>query len=308
MDFLTTLGGWVATDIRLATPILLAGLGLVLMNRAGIMNIGGEGTMLIATLMAVVGSYRSGSVWIGLLFAMGSGLLVGLLFALLTVTLRANQVVVGAAVNVLGSGLSATLFRIMFGVSSSVPLIDVYQNVSIPVLSKIPFFGDAFFKQMPIVYIAFLMVPLMSYYLFRTQSGLNLRAVGENPKAADTLGISVYRTQYAAIIVGSMIIAMGGAFMSTGLTKFFSEEMVSGRGFIALAAVVFGRYKPSGVMLAAIVFMAGTVAGNAVLASAANIPYQFLTMLPYILTVIVLATFAKNAVAPVGLGKPYKRG
>ncbi len=308
MNFLTTLSGWIATDIRLSTPILLAGLGLVLMNRAGIMNIGAEGTMLIATLMAVVGSYKSGSVWVGLLFAMGSGLLVGLLFALLTVTLRANQVVVGAAVNVLGSGLSATLFRIMFGVSSSVPLIDVYQNWRVPLLSKIPFLGDALFKQMPLVYIAFLMVPLMSHYLFRTQSGLNLRAVGENPKAADTLGINVYRSQYAAIVIGSMIIAMGGAFMSTGLTKFFSEEMVSGRGFIALAAVVFGRYKPSGVMLAAMVFMAGTVAGNALLASTAHIPYQFLTMLPYILTVIVLAVFAKSAIAPAGLGKPYKRG
>ncbi|MEA4915238.1 MAG: ABC transporter permease [Christensenella sp.] len=308
MDFLTTCSGWVATDLRLATPLLLAGLGLVLMNRAGILNIGAEGTMLIATLMAVVGSYYSGSVWIGLLFAMVSGILVGFLFALLTVTLRANQVVVGAAINILGSGLSATLFRILFGVSSTVPLIDVFQPLGIPFLKDIPFMGGAFFEHMPIVYLAFLMVPAMSYYLFHTQSGLNLRAVGENPKAADTLGISVFRTQYAAIIVGSMIIAMGGAFMSTGLTKFFSEEMVSGRGFIALAAVIFGRYKPRGVMIAAIVFMAGTVAGNVLLASSSSIPYQFLTMLPYIFTIIVLATFARSAVAPASLGKAYKRG
>ncbi|MEA4871060.1 MAG: ABC transporter permease [Christensenella sp.] len=308
MDFLNTLAGWIATDLRLATPLLLAGLGLVIMNRAGILNIGAEGTMLIATLMAVVGSYYSGSVWIGMLFAMASGALVGFLFSLLTVTLRANQVVVGAAINILGSGLSATLFRILFGVSSSVPLIDVFQPLNIPMLKDIPFFGTAFFQQMPVVYIAFLMVPMVSYYLFRTQSGLNLRAVGENPKAADTLGISVYRTQYAAIVIGSMIIAMGGAFMSTGLTKFFSEEMVSGRGFIALAAVIFGRYKPRGVMFAAIVFMAGTVTANTLLAASSQIPYQFLTMLPYILTVIVLATFARSAIAPASLGKPYKRG
>ncbi|HML67005.1 MAG TPA: ABC transporter permease [Clostridia bacterium] len=308
MDFLNTLAGWIATDLRLATPLLLAGLGLVIMNRAGILNIGAEGTMLIATLMAVVGSYYSGSVWIGMLFAMVSGALVGFLFSLLTVTLRANQVVVGAAINILGSGLSATLFRILFGVSSNVPLIDVFQPLNIPILGDIPFFGTAFFQQMPVVYIAFLMVPMVSYYLFRTQSGLNLRAVGENPKAADTLGISVYRTQYAAIVIGSMIIAMGGAFMSTGLTKFFSEEMVSGRGFIALAAVIFGRYKPRGVMFAAIVFMAGTVTANTLLASSSQIPYQFLTMLPYILTVIVLATFARSAIAPASLGKPYKRG
>ncbi len=308
MDFLNTLAGWIATDLRLATPLLLAGLGLVIMNRAGILNIGAEGTMLIATLMAVVGSYFGGSVWVGLLFAMASGALVGLLFSFLTVTLRANQVVVGAAINILGGGLSATLFRILFGVSSTVPLIDVFQPIHISFLQDIPFFGIAFFQHMLMVYIAFLMVPLVSYYLFHTQSGLNLRAVGENPKAADTLGINVYRTQYAAIIVGSMIIAMGGAFMSTGLTKFFSEEMVSGRGFIALAAVIFGRYKPRGVMFAAIVFMAGTVAANTLLASSAQIPYQFLTMLPYILTIIVLATFARSAIAPASLGKSYKRG
>lgn len=308
MEFLSTIAGWAATDIRLATPLLLAGLGLLLMNLSGILNIGAEGTMLIATLMAVVGSYYTGSVWIGVLFAMASGALVGLLFAFLTVTLRANQVVVGAAINILGSGLSATLFRILFGVSANVPLIDVFENWNIPLLSDIPFLGDAFFSQMPLVYIAFLMVPLISYYLFRTQSGLNLRAVGENPRAADTLGINVYKTQYLAIVVGSMIIAMGGAFMSTGLTKFFSEEMVSGRGFIALAAVIFGRYKPSGIMLAAIVFMAGTVAGNVLLASSSQIPYQFLTMLPYILTIVVLASFARNAVAPAELGKAYKRG
>lgn len=308
MGIFSSLAGWVATDIRLATPLLLAGLGLVLMNQAGILNIGAEGTMLIATLMAVVGSYYTGSVWLGMLFAMASGALVGLLFAFLTVTLKANQVVAGAAVNILGSGLSATLFRILFGVSSNVPIIDVYQNMNLPLLSKIPFLGEAFFQQMPVVYIAFLLVPIVSYFLFRTQAGLNLRSVGENPKAADTLGINVSRMQYAAVVVGSMVIAMGGAFMSTGLTKFFSEEMVSGRGFIALAAVIFGRYKPSGVMMAAIVFMAGTVAGNVLLASSSQIPYQFLTMLPYILTVVVLAAFAKNTVAPAALGRSYKRG
>lgn len=308
MGIFSSLAGWVATDIRLATPLLLAGLGLVLMNQAGILNIGAEGTMLIATLMAVVGSYYTGSVWLGMLFAMASGALVGLLFAFLTVTLKANQVVAGAAVNILGSGLSATLFRILFGVSSNVPIIDVYQNMNLPLLSKIPFLGEAFFQQMPVVYIAFLLVPVASYFLFRTQTGLNLRSVGENPKAADTLGINVSRVQYAAVVVGSMVIAMGGAFMSTGLTKFFSEEMVSGRGFIALAAVIFGRYKPSGVMLAAIVFMAGTVAGNVLLASSSQIPYQFLTMLPYILTVVVLAAFAKNTIAPAALGRSYKRG
>lgn len=308
MEFLNSLGRYINTDISLATPILLAGLGLLIINRAGLLNIGAEGTMLIATIMAVFGSYISGSVWVGLLFAMASGAAVGALFALLTVTLRANQTVVGAAINVLGSGLSATLFRIMFGVSSTVPAIDVFQPLKIPGLASIPVVGYGFFSHMPMVYIAFLMVPLISYFLFKTQTGLNLRSVGENPKVSDTLGINVYRTQYIAAIAGCMIIAMGGAFMSTGLTKFFSEEMVSGRGYIALAAVVFGRYKPTGIMAAAMVFMAGIVVANILMAQGVGIPYQFLNMIPYVLTVIALAVFARSAVAPAALGKPYKRG
>ncbi len=302
------IGGYLASDIRMAAPILLAGLGLLLINWSGLLNIGAEGTMLIATLVAVAGSYYTGSVWLGLLLAMASGALVGLLFAFLTVTLKANQTVTGAAINILGAGLSATLNRVIFGVNTTIAKIDTFQNLAIPGLSNIPVIGNAFFNQMPIVYIAFLMVPAMSYYLFRTQSGLNLRAVGENPRVADTLGINVGRTQYLAAIAGSAIIAMGGAFLSTGLLNFFSEDMVSGRGYIALAAVIFGKYKPTGIMVAALVFMAGNVVSNILQVAGAAIPYTFLTMIPYVLTIIALAMFASRAVAPASLGKPYRRG
>ncbi len=291
MQTLSLIAGYLTSDIRMATPILLAGLGLLLINRSGLLNIGAEGTMLIATLIAVVGSFYGGSVWIGLLCAIALGALVGLLFAFLTVTLKANQVVVGAAINTLGSGLSATLYRVIFGVATDIQRIDTFQNLNIPLLSDIPFLGTAFFQHMPIVYIAFLLVPVISYFLFKTQSGLNLRAVGENPKVADTLGINVYRVQYTAAVVGSMIIAAGGAFLSTGLS-----------------AVIFGRYKPSGVMVAALIFMAGNVAANILQVAGSNIPYNFLTMIPYVLTVIALAAFAKSATAPASLGVPYKRG
>lgn len=308
MTIFETIGGYLASDIRMAAPILLAGLGLLLINWSGLLNIGAEGTMLIATLVAVAGSYYTGSVWIGLLLAMASGALVGLLFAFLTVTLKANQTVTGAAINILGSGLSATLNRVIFGVNTTIAKIDTFQNLAIPGLSKLPLIGNAFFNQMPVVYIAFLMVPVISYYLFRTQSGLNLRAVGENPRVADTLGINVARTQYLAAIAGSAIIAMGGAFLSTGLLNFFSEDMVSGRGYIALAAVIFGKYKPTGIMVAALVFMAGNVVSNILQVAGAAIPYTFLTMIPYVLTIIALAMFASRAVAPASLGKPYRRG
>ena len=302
------IGNVLASDIRMATPILIAALGLLLVNEAGLLHIGVEGTMLIATLAAVAGSYYTGSVWGGLLFAVIAAGLMGLLFAFLTITLRANQTVVGVAINILGSGLSAALNRVLFGVSTTIASIDTFKNLPIPGVSKIPIVGTAFFNQMPIVYISFLMVPVISYFLFKTQPGLNLRAVGENPGAADTLGIDVFRTRYLACIVGSMLMGVGGAFLSTGLLTFFSEEMVSGRGYIAIAAVIFGRYKPTGIMFASMIFMAGNVLANLLQVYGVNIPYYFLNMLPYILTVVALALLGKSTMAPAAQGKPYRRG
>ena len=308
MEVLATLGNYLAADLRTATPVLLAALGLLLMNRSGLINIGAEGIMLIATFMAVMGTYYTKSVWLGLLLAMASGALMGLLFAFLTVTIRANQIVVGAAFNILGSGVSAMLYRIVFGMSTDVITIEGFNALNIPGLSNIPLIGPAFFSHMPMVYIAFLLVPVVSYYLFKTPSGLNLRSVGENPKAADTLGVHVYHIRYAAAVVGGMLIAAGGAFLSTGLLRFFSEDMVAGRGFIALAAVIFGKYKPAGVMVAAMLFALGNVAANALQAFGSAIPYNFLVMIPYLLTIIALAGFAGKAVGPAAAGKPYKKG
>lgn len=308
MSIMNLISGYLASDIRMATPILFAGLGLLIINRSGLLNIGAEGTMLVSTLLAVVGSYYFGSVWAGLLCAVISGALMGLLFAFFTVTVKANQIVIGAALNILGSGLSATLNRIIFGVSTTVTRFDAFTNIKIPLLSDIPLIGGALFNQMIPVYAAFLLVPVISYYLFRTQAGLNLRSVGENPRVADTLGVNVYRLQYMAAIIGSALIAAGGAYLSTGLVSSFSEEMVAGRGYIALAAVVFGKYKPGGVMLASLIFVAGNVLSNILQVSGTPIPYTLLTMIPYVLTVVALAAFAKGAVAPASLGRPYKRG
>ena len=308
MGVLNSISSYIATDIRMAAPILLAGLGLLLVNWSGLLYIGAEGTMLISAFAAVAGSFYLGSVWAGLLFGMIAGALFGLIFAFLTVTLRANQTVVGGALNVLGASLAATLNRVIFGVETTIAKIDTFETMAIPGLSKIPVIGPAFFNHMPIVYLAFLMVPLISFFLFRTQQGLNLRSVGENPRVSDTLGINVYRTRYTASILGNMIIGIGGAFLSTGLLNFFTEDMVSGRGYIALAAVIFGKYKPAGVMLAAMIFMAGNVVSNILQVSGAAIPYTFLTMIPYVLTIVALVVFASRAVAPNALGKPYKRG
>ena len=308
MGFLTSLSTYISSDIRTCVPILFAALGLLLMSRSGLTNIGAEGTMLMACLTAVIGTYMTGSPWVGFIFALITGAIMGALFALLTVTLQANQIVVGAAFNILGSGLSVILNRIYFGVGDTAIKVAKFGNLDIPGISKIPFIGEIFLSQKAPVYIAFLLVPVIHYYLFRTPVGLNLRAVGENPKAADTLGINVYAVRYIAAIAGSALCGLGGAFLSTGLLSSFSEEMTAGRGYIALAAVIFGKYTPVGVMVASLVFSAGTVAANALQAASSPIPYNFLVMIPYILTILALAGFAGRAVAPAAAGKPYKRG
>lgn len=308
MEFLSTLGNYVASDIRMATPVLFGALGLLIVNRSGLSNIGSEGIMLLGALAAVGGSYYLGNVWLGLLVAIFTGIVLGWLFAFLTVSLRANQIVVGAGFNLLGAGVSATVFRIIFGVIRLTPTIDVFQNMKIPFLGDIPILGKALFNHMPMVYVGFLLVPIISYFLFKTPAGLNLRAVGENPKAADTLGIDVYRTRYIASIVGGVLMSVGGAFLSTGLLRFFTEGIVSGRGFIALAAVVFGKYKPKSVMVATILFAAGNVAANILQTSGSIVPYNFLVMIPYVLTIFALAGFTGKSTAPAAIGKPYRKG
>jgi simple sugar transport system permease protein len=219
MEVLTTLGNYLAAALRTATPGLLAALGLLLMNRSGVSNIGAEGIMLIATFMAVMGTYYTKSVWRGLLLAMASGALMGLLFAFLTVTIRANQIVVGAAFNILGSGVSAMLYRIVFGMSTEVITIEGFNALNIPALSNIPLIGPAFFSHMPMVYIAFLLVPVVSYYLFKTPSGLT-SVLSAKPQGGGYAGRARLPHTLCGGGRGGMLIAAGGAFLSTGLLRF----------------------------------------------------------------------------------------
>jgi len=308
MSPINIIGGLITSDLRMATPILLAALGLLLMNRAGLINIGCEGIMLMSAFVAVAATYALHNVWLGMLCAMLVAGLMGALFALLTVTLRANQIVVGVAFNTLGTGLSTVLYRMLFGMDFVSVKEYAFSRVSIPGLKDIPLIGEALFDQMPIVYLAFLLVPVTAYFLFRTPVGLNLRSVGENPRAADTLGIDVYKMRYAATIAGCMLMGMGGAFLSTGLLNSFQEGMTANRGFIALAAVIFGKYKPKGVMLATMLFALGLAVANLLPSIGSNIPYNFVTMIPYLLTVVALAGFVGKVTPPAAAGKPYKKG
>ncbi len=296
---------FLSSVIMLATPILIAALGIVFSERAGIVNIGTEGMMLIGALSGVIGSYIFGSVWLGLLFAMILSMLFAAVFAFFTVTVKADQTVVGTGLNILASGLTITVNRAMFGASTSPPQIESFERIAIPGLSKIPVMGDVFFNQPMPVYIAFLLVPVAWFVMFRTNTGLKLRAVGENPRACDTVGINVGRTRYLSILYSGLMAGFAGSFVSMGQMSFFTENMIAGGGFMALAAVVFGNYTPLGVMGAALVFGVSNALKFQLMALNTGIPSQFLVMLPYLITILALCGLIRKSNKPASSAIPY---
>ncbi len=296
---------FLSSVIMLATPTLLAALGIVFSERAGIVNIGTEGMMLIGALAGVIGSYVFGSVWLGVLFAMLICMLFAALFAFFTVTVKADQTVIGTGLNILASGLTITVNRAMFGASTSPPQIESFGPIALPGLSKIPVLGDVFFNQPMPVYIAFLLVPVAWFVMFRTNTGLKLRAVGENPRACDTVGINVARTRYMSILYSGLMAGFAGSFVSMGQMSFFTENMIAGGGFMALAAVVFGNYTPVGVMAAALVFGVSNALKFQLMALSTGIPSQFLVMLPYFITILALCGLIRKSNKPASSAIPY---
>jgi len=304
---LTEIINFLAADIRTAVPLLLAATGLIFSERAGVVNIGVEGMMLIGSLAGVVGSYFLGSAWLGVLVAILTGIVCGLFFAYLVVSAQADQVVIGAAFNILGLGVTTSFARVIFGVNTAPPPIDSFHPVAIPVLSKIPVLGPVLFNQTELVYLALVLVPVAHFILFRTALGLKIRAVGEHPRAADTVGINVYRVRYGACIVGGALAGLAGSYLSLSLLNFFTENMTAGRGFIALAAVIFGKWTPLGTLGATLLFGAGDALQYRLQAANSGIPYQVLLMIPYLLTIAALAGFVGKAIPPAASGKPYSK-
>ena len=298
---------FMASNIRTTTPLLLAGLGVVFSERAGVVNIGVEGTMLIGAFTGVVASYYSGSALVGGLAAMVSGLIVTLIIAFFSITVRANQVIVGTAVNIFAGGFTITLNRLIFGVSTSVTMIDSFREVPLPLLSKLPVVGSSIFTQTIPGYLAFLLVPVAWFVMRKTKTGLKVRAVGENPRACATMGNNVIRIRYLAMAYSGLMVGLAGAFVSMGTLSSFTENMVAGRGFIVLAAVVVGNYTPVGVLLATLLFGASSALQFQLMAGSAVIPYQFWSMLPYIITVVAICVYRKGSNAPAASGRAYSR-
>ncbi len=310
IDILTNIEFYAAI-LRVTTPLLLAAMGGLLSERTGVVTFGMEGMMLMGTIGGVIGSYLTGYVWGGLALAIVAGVLVALAFAFMAVTIGANQIVSAVALNIGALGLSSTLFVLVFqgseGIVDTVITVPSMSNWKIPLLSDIPIIGPILFNQLPLVYLAFLIVPLIWWVLYRTTWGLKIRAVGEHPHAADTVGISVVRVRYLTLICTGALSGLAGSFLSIGLLNSFQENMSAGRGFIAYTAIVFGKWEPLGVMLGTLLFGAADALQLRIQALNLNIPYQFLVAFPYIITLIVLIFFVGKATWPASYGTSFKR-
>ncbi len=296
-----------AATWRMATPLIYAAVGEVFSERAGVLNIGLEGIMLIGAFAAFATTFYSGSLWLGVLAAVIAGILCGLLFALFTVTIKANQIVVGAAFNMIGTGITGFLYRTYFAQTQQTLSLETFPNIEIPALSNLPFFGEILFRHNILVYGTALLVPIAAFILYRTAFGLSVRSVGEHPKAADTVGINIDRTRYTCVLIATTLTAIGGAYLTLAHANQFVEGIATGRGYIALAAVVFGGWTPLGALGTSLlfgVFYALQLRLQAM--SIAFLPYQLMQALPYLATILVLINLRNQARTPKALGIPYK--
>ncbi len=288
-------------------PFVLAGQGTMLGGRTGVFNVAQEGIMLVGASLGFLISYMTGSIFFGMLAAMGSGALFGLALAYFTTNLKMDQFVIGLALFFIGIGLSTLLPKLVIGITLSPPLIPTLQDISIPLLSQIPFIGPIFFQQNILVYVSVLVSVGLWYFLFRTQKGLEIRAVGEHPMTADSLGINTTRSRYWTTIVGGSLIGLAGAYLPMVYTGTFTELMVMGRGWLAIALTFFGGWSPLPILFGSLFFSGVEVLAFRVQVIGSIIPYQFLLMLPYIATILVMIfTFGRSRV-PSFLGKNYDR-
>jgi ABC-type uncharacterized transport system permease subunit len=294
------------STVTMAVPLLLAALGELIAERAGVINIGLEGMLLTGAFAAMAVTYSTGTPVLGLLAAWAAGLLLAALFAYVVVARSANQVIVGTAVNLLAIGITGVAYRAIFGVTGAALTVTGFAALPLPALAQLPIVGPAFFAQNALGYVAFLLVPLIAFGLYKTIPGLQLRMVGENPHAAAAQGVAVEWTQTLALLACGILAATGGAYLAIAYAHTFVEGMSAGRGFIALAIVIFGRWSAWGILGAALLFGLATALQFHVQALGLPIPYQFPLMLPYVLTLLVLAGYAGTTRAPAALGVPLE--
>jgi simple sugar transport system permease protein len=294
-----------ASTIRTSSPILVAALGEIYSERAGVLNIGLEGQMLMGALFGFLGAYYFGNHWLGMLTGILAGGLIALILAFMCVSLYANQVVTGVTINLLCLGLSTYFYRALFGVSMTVPSIEPMQIIHLPWFSDLPLVGPILFQQKIFVYITFLLTVIAAFFLYRTTVGLEVRAVGEYPAAAETTGVNVYKTRYLCIVLSGLLAGLGGAILSVGEVGSFTQNMSAGRGFMALAIVIFGGWGPIRALGASLLFGAADSLQLSLQALGAEVPPELLLSIPYALTVLIMAVAAGHSRAPASLAVPY---
>jgi simple sugar transport system permease protein len=299
--------GIAGSGIRLATPYLYASIGETFGQRSGVLNLGVEGVMLMGAFSAYYAVYETGSLLLGVLLALLVGAIMGLATAFINVTLKAEQGISGIGIYLVGLGASELLFQSTLG-GQSLQLIDGFSRIRFPLLTDLPVVGKIFFNQNLLVYIAFALVPLAWFVLNKTTLGLKIRAVGQNPQAADAMGINVARIRYFTVILGGILAAMAGASLSIALENIFQQNMTAGKGFIAVALVYFGAWRPVGVLAGVMLFSLVNALQLWVATKGINIPAEYASMAPYLLTILALALASQRVDQPAALSKPFERG
>lgn len=304
MDFASEM---ILSTVRMATPILLVALAELYSERAGLVNIGLDGIMTFGALAGFLVCYLTGNPYLGILAGAFGGILINMIYAFCTITLRAEQIVYGMAINIFAPAVAAFIYRVYFGVSSTLAQGTLMAPIAVPLLKDIPLIGGVLFNQTPMVYFAYLMVIVTAVFFNKTKAGLNFKAVGEFPKAAETLGINVIQQKYIAAIICGMMAGIGGAYLTTCYVNTYSDGIVAGRGFIALSAVIFGRWNSGGVLLACLLFGFCDALQLNLQVMSTDTPYQLFQMIPYLCTLIALSVFGIRKVGPKSSGKPYYR-
>ena len=309
LDILLQASFWTAA-IRIASPLIFAALGELICERAGVLNLGIEGIMVVGAFAGWLTVYLGGGLWFGVAVAMLSGMAFGLVHGVLTVPFGLSQHVVGLGITLLATSLTYYCYRLELPEVTSPPKIEAFQPLEIPILSDIPVIGPALFNQTPLTYLAFVLVVAVTLVLYRTPMGLVLRAAGENPAAVEAQGLSVSAIRIGAVMVGSGFMAVGGAFLTMSAFNSFFFEMVNGRGWICIALVVFGSWKPGKTLLGAVLFAAFDALQIRVQQTplGADIPYQIFLMAPYILSILALVVMSRRAQVPAALMVPFNKG
>ena len=295
------------TSLRLAIPIAFAAMGGVISERSGIYNIGLEGMMLSGAFGGALGAFLTGSPVGGVLFGIALGMLGASVLGVLAIRLGINQIVCGIAINLVAIGLTAFLARLIFGLNATTQSLPGFSAIPIPLLSDIPVLGPVFFNQDPLIYLLYLLAPSLYWLLYRSTLGLEIRATGENPAAADSAGVAVFRVRMLAVLMSGALAGLGGAYIVVSQVFVFTEHMSAGKGFIALAAIILGRWDPIGALLASWFFGFCEAVQLRLQFANPNVPYQVFTALPYVASILALVGVYGRFRPPASVGIPYRR-